>query len=69
LSFFLSKAVEANQCYFFENRLIKLKCPHLLNVLLPMVVRPINRVTFREVAVLIGRATMLLPFFELESQL
>ena len=31
---FLSEAVEASQCYFFENRLIKLKCPHLLKVLL-----------------------------------
>ena len=32
---FLSEAVEASQWYFFKNRLIKLKCPHLLNVLLP----------------------------------
>ena len=32
---FLSEAVEVSQCYFFENRLIKLKCPNLLNVLLP----------------------------------
>ena len=32
---FLSEAVEASQSYFFLNRLIKLKCPHLLNVLLP----------------------------------
>ena len=31
---FLLEAVEASQCYFFENRLIKLKCPHLLKVLL-----------------------------------
>ena len=31
---FLSEAVEASQCYFFEKRLIKLKCPHLLKVLL-----------------------------------
>ena len=26
---------KASQCYFFENGLIKLKCPNLLNVLLP----------------------------------
>ena len=31
--FFLSEAVEASQCYFFENWLIKLKCPHLLKPL------------------------------------
>ena len=30
---FLSEAVEANLCYFFENWLIKLKCPNLRNTL------------------------------------
>jgi hypothetical protein len=34
LASFLSEAVEASQCYFCENRLIKLKCPNLLNMLL-----------------------------------
>ena len=34
LAIFLSEAVEASQCYFFRNKLIKLKCPNLLNVLL-----------------------------------
>ena len=33
--YFLSEAVEVRQCYFFEFWLIKLKCPDLLNVLLP----------------------------------
>jgi hypothetical protein len=32
---FLSEAVEASQCYFFKFLLIQLKCPDLLNVLLP----------------------------------
>ena len=35
LASFLSEAVETSQCYFFENILIKLKCPNLLKVLLP----------------------------------
>ena len=30
---FLSEAVEASQCYFFENWLMKLKCPILLKPL------------------------------------
>jgi hypothetical protein len=30
---FLSEAAEASLCYFFENWLMKLKCPHLLNPL------------------------------------
>ena len=30
---FLSEAVEASLCYFFENWLIKLKCPNLLKPL------------------------------------
>jgi hypothetical protein len=30
---FLSEAVEANRCYFFENWVQKLKCPHLLKPL------------------------------------
>jgi hypothetical protein len=30
LALFLPEAVEANQCYFFENWFKKLKCPHLL---------------------------------------
>ena len=30
---FLSEAVEASRCYFFENWLMKLKCPHLLKPL------------------------------------
>ena len=34
LAIFLSEAVEASQFYFFGNRLIKPKCPNLLNVLL-----------------------------------
>ena len=32
---FLSDAAEASQCYFFEKKKIKLKCPNLPNVLLP----------------------------------
>ena len=35
LALFLSEAVEATQYYFFEKILIKFKCPHLPNVLLP----------------------------------
>ena len=35
LAIFLSEADEARQCYLFWKRLIKLKCPNLLNVLLP----------------------------------
>ena len=34
MEIFLSEAVEASQCYFFEISFIKLKCPNLLNVLL-----------------------------------
>jgi hypothetical protein len=34
LAIFLSEAVEASRRYFFGNKLIKLKCPHLLKVLL-----------------------------------
>ena len=37
LAIFLSEAVEASRRYFFENKLIKLKCPHLLKVLLPFI--------------------------------
>ena len=33
LIFFLSEAVEASQCYFFEKWLMKHKCPNLLNPL------------------------------------
>ena len=32
---FLAEAVKASQCYFFEKRLINLKCSNLPNVLLP----------------------------------
>ena len=35
LAIFLSEAAVASQCYFFRNKLIKLKCPNLLNVLPP----------------------------------
>ena len=38
LEIFLSEAVDTRQCCFFENRLIKLKCLNLLNVLLPKVI-------------------------------
>ena len=31
--FFLMEAVEASRCYFLENWLMKLKCPHLLKPL------------------------------------
>ena len=34
LAIFLSEAVETSRHYFFGNKLIKLKCPHLLKVLL-----------------------------------
>ena len=34
---FLPEAVEATQCYFFENWVKKLKCPHLLNILDSMI--------------------------------
>ena len=33
LALFLLEAVEANRCYFFENWVKKLKCPHLLKPL------------------------------------
>ena len=33
----LSEAVEASRCYFFENWLIKFKCPNLLNTLGTMI--------------------------------
>ena len=32
---FLSEAVEASLCYFFENWLMKLKCPNLRNTQIP----------------------------------
>ena len=32
---FLSEAVEASLCYFFENWLMKLKCPNLSNIQTP----------------------------------
>ena len=35
LAIFMSEAAEASQYYFFEKILIKLKCPHLPNVLQP----------------------------------
>ena len=35
LAILMSEAAEASQYYFFEKILIKLKCPHLPNVLLP----------------------------------
>ena len=33
--FFLSEAVEASPCYFFENWLMQLKCPNLRNIDIP----------------------------------
>ena len=37
LQLFLSKAVEAGLCYFFQNWLMKFKCPDLLNILGTMI--------------------------------